>query len=641
LVVAWLLPLAAHLLGVDWLLPPLLLAGLVSLQHAGRTLLDRLVLAVAQLFGTLCVAGLAISLWPWHLHPVPIAGCAFTALVVLALVTGRRPKLLARTPAGDAITWLAGLAVAVLAFVPFAVRDLGGRIGIVAPGEDFARHFMLYDIIGKVGGYAFLHRADAAVFAPDDYGFGYPQGTHLLYAVLDRFIRSSAVNADAVTAMNVVLWCHLGTYIFLGLAVLWAARRVAGPGPGPAALLLVLGGIAGVLYFGDLITPFLRGYPNELLALALVAILTAILARPLTHLREQVITVAALLVGISFSYHLYLPYALLVALAWAWRYRRALRRGFPVIVALAVLPLAMITPVINLSGSSALLLTQGTALPADRPVLVLVLLAAVAGVVIRDGRRSPARRMIATAFAISLAMVTVLFAYQYALLGHSMYYFEKLLHMLLVVALVALGAAVRLLPRLSVRGRAEAGDRARYAAVLGSVLAVAAVIAAFGGPWHTKPLANAGLRYGLGMEKGSPAGGRQAVELVRRYPNTNGKVDVVLTQTPYANFYGTLFTAVLQRNYRWYVFVASNAPQRTLADLEAKVSSSPVPVRFFVRDPRASSFVADPNHPWQPDAGRGVDPVTFGTSRVPTNMQAAQYLARRYPDKVEVIVLGA
>jgi hypothetical protein len=643
---AWLLPLGTHYVGADWILPPLLLVGLMSVQRAGRTLLDRLVLAVAQLFGTLCVAGLVISVWPWHLHPVPIAGCAFTVLVVLALVTGRRPRLLARTPAGDAVTWLAVFAVAALAFVPFAVRDLGGRIGLVAPGEDFARHFMLYDMIGKLGGYAFLHRADAAAFAPDNYGFGYPQGTHFLYAVLDRFIRSSNVNADAVTAMDVLLWCHLGTYVFLALALLWAVRRVAGPGPGPAALLLVLGGVAGVLYFGDLLSSFLRGYPNELLGLALVAILTAVLARPLAHLREQMVTVAALLVGISFSYHLYLPYALLVTVAWAWRHRRALPRRFAVVVALPVIPLVLITPVLNSpTGTAALLLTQGTAFPVDRPVLLLALLAAVAGLVVRRGWRSPAYRMIAFALAVALGMVAAIFTYQYTVLGHSVYYFEKLLHMLLAVALVGVGSAARLVPRLGASGRTGVSARARYASAIAGALVVAVMLMAFGGEWHSKPLASAGLRYGLGVEKGSPAGGRQAVELTQRYPDANGKVDVVLTQTPYANFFGTLFTAVMQRNYRygetWYVFLAPTGPRRTLADLETKVRSSPVPVRIVVRDPRASFLAANPDHPWQPEAGPAVDPATFGASRAPTNMQAAQYLARRYPDKVEVVVLGA
>ncbi|MGC9666973.1 hypothetical protein ACNTMW_10515 [Planosporangium sp. 12N6] len=636
--VSWLLPVCAHLLRADWLLPPLLLVGVMSIQRAGRTLTDRLVLAVVQLFGALCVAGLVMSVWPWHLHPVPVAGCAFTALVGLAAVTGRRPRLPTRSPAGDVVTWLATLAVAVAALVPFALRDLGGRIGLVAPGEDFARHFMLYDLIGRLGGYAFLHRGAAVAATPDGYGIGYPQGTHLLYAVLDRFVRSSAVNADPLTAMDVLLWCHLGTYVFLALALLWSVRRVAGPGPAAVALLPVLAVVSGVLYFGDLLAAFLRGFPNELLGLALVAVLTAVAARPLPRLGEQVATVAALLVGISFAYHLYLPYALAVTALWAFSRRRTLPRrlGF---VAVPLLPLVAITPLENRpSGAGNLLLTPGTALPVDRPVLVAVVVVAVVGLVARGGWRAPARRLVAVALAVALGMVAVLFTYQYAMVGHSVYYFEKLLHMLLVVALVGLGSTARLVSTPDAAGPA----RARYAAVLAGLVAVVAGLAAAGGQWHSTPLASSGLRYGLGVEKGSPAGGRQAVDLVRRYPDADGRVDVVLTGTPYANFYGTLFTAAMQRNYRqgesWYVFL-SPMRRHTLADLEAKVRTSPVPVRFVVGDPRASFLSADPDHSWQPEPSPGGEPTSAGDPRVPTNLQAARYLAARYPDKVEVLVL--
>jgi hypothetical protein len=587
----------------------------MSLQRAGRTVADRLVLAVAQLFGAVCAAGLLISVWPWRLHPVPIAGCAFTVLVGLAVATGRRPRVPLRTPASDVVTWLAVLAVAVLAVVPFAIRDLGGRIGIVATGEDFARHFTLYDVIGRIGGYAFLHRTAAAAYVPDNYGFGYPQGTHLLYAVLDRFARSSSTNADAVTGMDVLLWCHLGTYLFLALAVLWAVRRVAGPGADPAALLLVLGGVAAVLYFGDPLTTFLRGFPNETLGLAMVAILSAILARPLARPREQVVTVAAALVGISFAYHLYLPYALLVAAVWVWRRRRALPVGTTVVAAVVAAPLVVITPLENRpSGAGNLLLTLGTALPVDRPMLVLVVLAAVAGLLARGGWRAPARRFLTVELAAALMMVAALFAYQYAAVGHSAYYLEKLLHMLQVVALVGLGSTVRLLPRALIRPAV----RVRYAVAVVAALAVAGVLAAAGGQWHAEPLASPGLRYGLGLEDGSPLGGREAVEVARRFPDAGGSVDVVLTPTPYSTYFGTLFTAALQRNYRygedWYTFL-SPTRQRSLADVAAKVRESRVPVRFVVRDPGARVVVP------------GL-----------TNVQVAEEMARRYPDKAQVLV---
>src|SRR5262245_38127608 len=57
---AWLVPLATHLAGADWLLPPAVLLVVVALSRAGRTVLDRVILAVAQLFGALCVAGILI-----------------------------------------------------------------------------------------------------------------------------------------------------------------------------------------------------------------------------------------------------------------------------------------------------------------------------------------------------------------------------------------------------------------------------------------------------------------------------------------------------------------------------------------------------------------------------------------------------
>jgi hypothetical protein len=642
--IAWLVPVGTHLLGVDWLLPPVLLVGLMSLQGAGRSLLDRLVLAVAQLFATLCAAGLVLSVWPWHLHPVPIAGCAFTALVLLALVTGRVPRLPTRVPARDAVTWLAVLAVAVLAVGPFAVRDLGGRIGLVAPGEDMARHFLLFDMIGKLGGYAFLHRSDAAAFAPSDYGFGYPQGTHLLYAVLDRFARSSAVNADPVTGMNVLLWCHVGTYVFLAMALLWAVRRVAGPGPDIASVLAVSGAVGSVLYFGDLFTAFLRGYPNELLGLALVAMLTAVLARPLAHGGEQIVAIAALVLGISFAYHLYLPFALCVTAVWAWCHRRTLRRRLAISAAVLVLPLAMITPLLNRpSGAGTLLLTPGTAIPVDRPVLWLAVLTAVAGLLARGGLRAPARRMMTVSLVVAVGMVAGLFAYQDAMVGHSVYYFEKLLHMLLVVSLVGLGAAARLLP--SIPGPARLGRSARYVPVLAGIVMVALLLGVFGGQWHSGPPRSAGLRYALGLEKGLPVGGRLAVQLAQRPPRSADRtVDVVLADTPYTNFSATLFASVLRENYRygesWYVFLSPSGAPRTLADLEAKVRASPVPVRFFVRNPHASFLVVDPERPSRPPAGSGVDPAAFGDPAAPTDVEAARYLAERYPDRVEVVELA-
>jgi hypothetical protein len=637
---AWLLPLATHLVGADWLLPPVVLLGAMSLQRAGRTLLDRLVLAVAQLFGAFCVAGFLLSVWPWHLHPVPITGCALTALVALAALTGRRPGLPGRLPPGDLVVWLAALVVALLAYVPFALRSIGARIGIVATGEDMARHFVLFDMIGKIGGYAFLRSSP-----PPGYGSGmknYPQGAHLLYAVLDRFVRSSNQNADGVTAMDILLWCHFGTYVFFALAVLWATRRVSGPGPTAATLLPVLAGVAGVLYFGDLFTLFQRGYPNELLGLALVAILTALIARPLRGLREQLVTVVALLVGISFTYHLFLPYAMGVAAIWAWSARRALRRHPRLFAgACLFLPLTLITPLANKPSSTGnLLLTHGTAFAADRPVIGVMLVAVLAGLFARGGWRSPARRSLAAEVAVALVLTALLLVYQYAMVGHSVYYFEKLVHNLIVVLLVGLGSAARLLPRVRLSG---AGTLRRLVPGLAGAAVVILFLAGLGGRWHDQLLGSHGVRYAVGKERGSPGGGRTAVEVTRRYPDGGGRVNVVLASTPYANFYGTLFAAAMQRDYQygegWYVFLAPTGPAHTLADLEDKVRSSPVPVRLLVGDPHASFLVVDRDHPRRPTPGPGVSPAAYGDPDALTDIEAAEYLARQYPGRVEVVKL--
>jgi hypothetical protein len=617
------------------------LVGVMALQRPGRTVLDRLILAVAQLFGALCAGGFLLSVWPWHLHPVPIAGLALTALVGLAALTGRRPRLPARIPPGDAVVWLAALAVAVLTYVPFALRSIGARIGVVATGEDFARHFVLYDMIGKIGGYAFLRSSP-----PPGYGSGmqnYPQGTHLLYAVLDRFVRSSDRNADGVTAMDVLLWCHLGTYVIFALAVLWAARRVSGPGPTAATLMPVLAGVAGVLYFGDLFTLFLRGYPNELLGLALIAILTAVLARPLPGAREQIVTVTALLVGVSFTYHLFLPYAMIVVAVWAWFSRPALRRHRRLVAAACLfLPLTLVTPLVNKpSGTGTLLLTRGTAFAADRPVIAITVAVTLAGLLARDGWRSPARRLLTVELGVAVALTAMLFVYQYVMIGHSVYYFEKLVHSLIVVTLVGLGSAARLLPRVHLTG--GTGALRRLAPGLAGAAAVALFLAGLGGRWHDQLLGSHGVHYGAGVERGSPGGGRLAVALTRGYPDGGGKVSVVLAGTPYANFYSTLFAAAMQRDYEygeaWYVFLAPTGPPHTLADMDAMVRSSRVPVRLFVQNPNASFLVVDRDHPRRPTPGPGVDPAAFGDPAAMTDIEAAEYLAGRYPGRVEVVRL--
>ena len=64
LALAWLVPLGTHAVGLDAILPLVIVAALVLVQRGATTLLDRVVVALGQLFGALCVGGLLISWWP-------------------------------------------------------------------------------------------------------------------------------------------------------------------------------------------------------------------------------------------------------------------------------------------------------------------------------------------------------------------------------------------------------------------------------------------------------------------------------------------------------------------------------------------------------------------------------------------------
>lgn len=585
---AWLIPLGAHAVGVDLILPVLLVAAVVAVQRGATTLLDRVVLALGQLFGALCVGGLVMSWWPWGFNPVLVFGLAFTAVAAVGAVPTKRPK---RGDRRDALVVLGWLAVTALVAVPFVARDRAGRLALMAPGEDLIRHFGLYDAIRHVQGYAFLHIDQAKPVMPDVGILTYPQATHFLYALLGRLAGGGG--------LDWFLWCELGSYSFLVLAVLWAVRRVAGPGAAPLALALVLAPVAAYLLFGDLISVFTRNFPNELMALALVALLTAVLARPLHRTGEQVLTVCALLVGLSFTYYLYLPPIGLAALIWAIARRRRLR--WWLLAGVVATPLLVITPLSNPSAQrGSVLVVPGTALEVDRPVLAVLVVAAIIGLV--AVRRAPAVRVLSLIFAWVLAADAILAIYQLVVVGRTVYYFEKLLHLLIVVALVALGTVARV--RQPVRF-------VRFAAVSA---AACALLAALSGPYHTKP-GSYGLKLVLLVEKGSPDAGRDTIAIAEQYPS--GPVVVDLMHTRYANSFATACGAALRRDVAatapWVALLWPTAPYRTYADVEKVVTASPGPVRLLVSDPSVHTL-AGPNGP--------------------SNLDIAQRLAAEHPDKV-------
>ncbi|MGI5246796.1 hypothetical protein ACQEVU_53285 [Dactylosporangium sp. CA-139066] len=641
LAVAWVVPLAAHPLRLDALLPLLVLAGTMAVQRGATGLIDRFVLACAQLFGAACVFGLGLTLWPGHLNPTLIAGVALSALVLIAAATGRlepvrradRSARRLRRPA-DALLALAAAAVAAISLIPYIARDLGGRLGLPLAGEDIARHYLLYDVIGRTGGYLFMRPEALRPFVPDEELNGianYPQGLHFSYAVLGRFIASTTGQSSPGAAVDVMVWLLVGTFLLLALAVLWAVRRLAGPGTSPARLLPVLLLAGAWLVLGDPVTVLSRGYPNELAGLACAAVLTALVVRPLPRLGEQTVTVALLLVGLSFSYPLFLVYGGLAALWWIAR-ARLWRFWWGWLAAALVTLVSAIGPLTAAAASSgSQLLLNGTARVVDRPATLALLGLAVFAVLLRRGLRAPSHRAALYALAVAFTLAAGLGLYQTATIGRPVYYFDKLLHLLIVVCLCALGGLVRFLPGVGVALR------------VAIALPIVAALALAGGEWHTTPVAP-GVKLALGKDRGSPEAARDALLMARMFPDGGNAVNVDLMGSPWRNWSATLGAAALQHNYRYFpawsglLYPGSAGKASTMEDLDRLVRESPKPVRFFVHDPEASLLVVDAEHPHRPNVRPGQPlPVAFGDPAAPTNIAAAQALASKYPAKVQVV----
>ena len=351
---SWAVPVGAHLLGIDWILPIVLLLALASLLRSGRTIVDRLILAFAILLGITPVAGLLISVWPWGLAPVPVAGCALSALVVIALISHRVPRFPHTVTGPSLVVALSGLVATLSVFWPLFGADFVNRFAVLGTGGDLSRHFSLHDAIRELGGYAFFHKAAVADSVWSAF-HTYPQGIHLTSALLATFMRGTAELGSGVSELNTFLWFEPATYVVMCVFVIWAMGRLAGPAltgwifiP-PAALGL------GYLLWGDPLTILWTGFWPEIAALGEFAVLLALLARPLHRTGEQLVVVAALLVAICFTYFLMLPIAVMAIGMWVLWFRRRLlkRRLLVAIVAIITAACAIVMPAVNLTSFDA------------------------------------------------------------------------------------------------------------------------------------------------------------------------------------------------------------------------------------------------------------------------------------------------
>lgn len=546
LAAAWILPLAASWARLDWLVPVLAVLAVAALLRVGTGLLDRLVPALALVYGGTCVAGLGLSAWPWHLAPVPVGGVGLSVIVLGALATGRRPAAPRRLGL-DGATVAAGTALcAGVALWPLARRGFPERLSVFMHVEDFSRHLMLYDTIRGVGGYLFLHRAAATPLVGDPGFLTYPQGSHLVAALGENFLRHGG---DPAAWAGDFVWWTVGTYVWMCLAVLWGLRRVAGPAGRTAVIVPAVAFAAAYLSMGDPVGVLAKGYPQEMAALALVAVLVALACRPARRVREQVVLLGVLLAGISLTYYLFLPLGLAAAGAWALVYRRRLRRHPVFVPVAAVLAAAAcaVEPALNRAARPGTVLLQGgQASPVNRGTVVALALVAVAGLAVLAGRRSPVGRAGLWILGAQVGLAVGVAGYTASLDGPQRYFMIKILHEAVVVCLVLAGATVRLVTALSQRpagARRRAGLAAAVAALTLLPLTALVDVTAAG------RAAPSGWAYLTARDAQDPAAARIALAVARAWPARDGRVVVVLAGDAWTRFLATVYGGVFRHRY--------------------------------------------------------------------------------------------
>jgi hypothetical protein len=606
LVVAWALPWLTQKLHADAVLPLVVLFSTAALLRGGATLLDRLVLATLLLLGGVSAAGLLFSFWPWGLDPVAVARAALLVLVAGAALARRWPRLPLRMGWSDALLWLGGGAPAVFLWSGFWGKDAAHRLAMVIGGEDLARHFTVFDTIRAAGGYLPFHRsvADRAV---NPGLIDYPQSSHLLSALLDNFVRSSTSLGDGLVAFDHYLaWCLVG-YGILCVSLVWGVRWVAGPALKGWRLVAAVSVVAGCTGGGYLVSLFDRGYPSEALGLAILTMVLALAARPLKRPREQVLLLAAGLVGIGFTYYFFLPLAVIAVFGWLVVYRRSVWRapwrkarwsalGIGVLAA----PLIAFWPALSVLGgvSVAAALLPDVGIPhLDRRLITALCVLVLLGAATRAGRRNAVWRSMAGQVAAAAGIAVGIALYQLLRTGTVSYYFDKALHGALVAGFLGLGAVALLLPADPFQWLSGSRLTRLTAFALPALASVVAAMLAYGVLAPSRLITthpskkghvaepDAGVSRGRAFHSDAlsrPNDAIAAVQTYRRFPNGNdGRVTIVVTT--YRLYVPSLFLAGFRRQGGEAALPVSGLNgDKQIATLEHVAEVSPVPVRFVV-----------------------------------------------------------
>lgn len=603
LLACWLVPFAANAIHAAWLLPPLILLGTASLLRSGRSLLDRLVLALALLAGLTCAAGLLFTVWHWGLHPVPVTGLTLTVLALAAVLSRRAPRL-PRARWSDLVSLAAAaLAAGYLATPYLRASGFGQRLNLAMIGEDNARHPALFDEIGRLGGYLFIDPDTARqhIFSGLVH---YPQGWHFTIALLDGF--QSPGDAPAGPALlNHYLFWSLATFAMLVLVLVWAAHHIAGP-LHPLRRLVLITAVTALILGTELPRLLVAGYPSETFGLSLAAILVALVARPLHRLREQLILVGALLIGIGFSYYLFLVPTGAMVLCWLIADRRRLRARPGTVAIVAVLtgilaPLIAVIGVLVAGQSEALAAPGGAPLSETYNTVVGLGALVVAAVLVRGNLGETTWRRYLGVLAVALLFSASMAAINLVNGDPPAYYFGKSAHLLILALIMGTAALARLLPVPARNTDAEPRRRpitaalptvATAALMTLAVLAATGLLGLTGGFFHRSASDTTWTQDWVNRDRSAiTRSAAVTAAAARAYPAIPGTVTLVVDGKGEQSYRESVFLSAIQsttaQTEPGIYFSVFQEPARTAEVLRR----APRPLRLIIASPAAQQGV--------------------------------------------------
>jgi hypothetical protein len=619
IVAGWLASGAAVLLHVDWVLLPLLVVAVSSVLRSGRNAVDRLMLGTVVVAGALVAGGLVFSLWPWGLTPFPVAGSLFTAVAAVAWLGGRRPRLPRGHSLSDLMIVGTGLFVMLAELHPLLRMSSLDRFVFGASSEDRAAHFALFDTVHRLGSYPFFEQAAARVFVQTPTEATYPAGSHLLYAVVDIFMRSTTDPGPTIAEFNRYVLLVLGGYAFFVMATVWAARWILTPLVGGWRLLAATSGVAAVLVGGRLMNLVTAGFDSQVLGTAFVGLIVAVAIKPPPGIGDRVTLFGALTILVAYTYYLYLPLVAIAIVASFLVHRRFLRAhrrsllvSAVVVAAISVIPLYFAATSTLDIGAQAL--AKGATMRLQHSVIAAVTVAGLAVLVNPAAWRQRRIRITALVIPALLALILLFGAYQKSQLGTTSYYFEKLLVCYLVVGLICAATLVTFLdPRAGTNPRSRR-PRLREAAI-GLVAAALAftAIAGFGvgrkiahpdtSAWGQTPL---GMWY-TGKQARTDAVGDHLKDLGARGLLADGTPTLFFVSNDgYENWRVTFTDGTLNRvngAMKDSIAPVFNVPagakpvdrqtlDNALGEIDKAVSAGKRPLRIVVRDHELATAIA-------------------------------------------------